>query len=465
MDLISHVRLARRYWFLLLPALLIGAVAAMVVTANTPPSYQASLTLLITGKEESKGNVYSELQAIGLSQQKVQSYANLLMSRRVVGQVLAKDGPGHGVAGVKAEAIPLTSLLRVTVVDGDPARAARLANDLATTFIHTVGEIEHPDRKGRSGVRVTVVDSAQPPAAPISPRPVRNLVVGMLLALIGAYGTLLLRERLDTRIRSLEQLHAVAGAPVLGVIPRERDAERNPLVVRQEGASSRAEAFRALRTNLQFLGVDRRPRALVVTSCLPEEGKTSTATNLAIVFAQAGWRVLLVDADLRRPRVPAYLGIEGAAGLTDVLIGEAALEDVVQPWGEGEPPVAVLPSGQVPANPSELLGSEAMRKLVTRLTAQYDMVIFDSSPLLPVTDAAALSAICDEVLLVCRMGMTRRGHLTRARELLDPVHARTVGTVLNFVPPKADERYGYSAGARYGYESDLSKEPMPAAGG
>jgi capsular exopolysaccharide synthesis family protein len=158
--------------------------------------------------------------------------------------------------------------------------------------------------------------------------------------------------------------------------------------------------------------------------------------------------------------VASYLGIEGAAGLTDVLIGEAELSDVTQMWGEYE--LAVLPSGQIPVNPSELLASQAMRTLVKRLTNQYDLVIIDTSPLLPVTDAAALAAGCDDVLFVTRFGKTRRENVVRAGELLASVNARVVGTVLNFVPPKSAKIYGY--GDDTGYGADVAKQREPLVG-
>lgn len=201
-----------------------------------------------------------------------------------------------------------------------------------------------------------------------------------------------------------------------------------------------------------------------MTSSLPGEGKSSTASNLAIALTQAGWRVILVDADLRRPRIPDYLGIEGGVGLTDVLIERAELSEVIQSWGRDD--LSVLPSGPVPPNPSELLGSQQMLRLLTRLTDEYDMVIIDAPPLLPVTDAAALAAVCDGALLVARFGKSRREHLARAVDLLASVNARLLGSVLNFAPMRGGDAYGYGYGS-YGYgdavpESDgLRERPTP----
>ncbi|GAB3898701.1 hypothetical protein GCM10027612_57390 [Microbispora bryophytorum subsp. camponoti] len=159
------------------------------------------------------------------------------------------------------------------------------------------------------------------------------MALGGLTALFAAVGWVVLRDRLDTTVKTADALQQVSRTSLLGVIGYEREARRKPLITGGSSRSARAESFRSLRTNLQFIGVDRQPKSLVVTSCLPDEGKSSTSVNLAITMAEAGWRVILVDGDLRRPSVPGYLGIEGGTGLTDVLIDKANLADVVQTWG------------------------------------------------------------------------------------------------------------------------------------
>lgn len=459
MELLYYARLLRRNWLFLLLALLAGLATALVVTAKTPPKYVAAISMLVSA-DDKEGGVTAALQAGALSQQRVQSYATLLTSRRVIGQVVGEREVGSLQGAVTAEVVPNTAILRASVSDTDPVRAAGRANALGAAFTALIDHIERPTPKSSPTVRITVVDDAQVPGAPVAPRPALNLTLGALIALLTALGALVLRDRLDTTIKSAEVLQEVAKGSILGVIGYERDARRNPLIVRGSGHSSRAESFRSLRTNLQFIGVDRQPKSLVVTSCLPGEGKSSTSANLAIAMAQAGWRVVLVDADLRRPRIPDYLGIEGGAGLTDVLIEKARLHEVVQTWGR--PGLAVLPSGRIPPNPSELLGSQGMRAVLAQLTQDYDMVIIDAPPLLPVTDAAALGAVCDGALLVVRHGKTRREQVARAEELLSSINARLVGTVLNFAPVKQGAYYGYG----YGYaplEQDTAevKAPMP----
>ncbi|OPG12425.1 polysaccharide biosynthesis tyrosine autokinase [Microbispora sp. GKU 823] len=455
MDLLYYVRLIRRNWLLLLLSLITGVTAALVITANTPPKYVSTISMLVSG-DDREGSISAALQAGALSQQRVQSYATLLTSRRVVGQIAQGADIPSLQESITAESIPSTSLLRATVTDTDPRRAAVRANALGAAFSALVDQLERPSPKSRATVRVSVVDAAEVPKVPVSPKPLLNVALGLLLALFAGIGTLVLRDRLDTTIKALETLQQVSRSAVLGMIGFERDARQHPLIVRSDGRSSRAESYRSLRTNLQFIEVDRQLKSLVVTSCLPAEGKSSTSANLAITMAHAGWRVILIDADLRRPRLATYLGIEGGTGLTDVLIERARLHDVIQTWGQ--PALSVLPSGRIPPNPSELLGSQGMRSVLAQLTEEYDMVIIDAPPLLPVTDAAALSAVCDGALLVVRHGRTRREQVARAEELLSSINARLVGTVLNFVPAKRGDYYEY----RYtGTEQETPKLPEP----
>ncbi|WP_436762427.1 polysaccharide biosynthesis tyrosine autokinase [Streptosporangium sp. V21-05] len=461
MELLYCTRFVRRNWPLILLALFLAAGVATTVTAGMPPRYVATISMLVSGHDR-EGSLSTAYQAGMLSAQRVHSYATLLSSRRVVGQITGKDDVERLQENITAEAVPGTVLLRATVGDPDPRRAATLANALGERFAELIDQIERPTPSSRPIVKVTLVDRAEVPEVPVSPRPMVNLVMALLIALVLVTAFIVARDRLDTTVKSTETLRQASGSSVLGIIGYERDARRHPLIVRNRGRSSRSEAFRTLRTNLQFIGVDRQPKSLVVTSCLPGEGKSSVSANLAIALAQAEWRVILVDGDLRHPTIPHYLGIEGTTGLTDVLIGKVRLNEVIQVWGE--PGMSVLPSGQIPPNPSELLGSDGMREVLARLTETYDMVIIDAPPLLPMADAATLGALCDGALLVTRHGRTRREHMVRATELLASVNARVVGTVLNFVPPKDSTYLGYGYGYGYGYGGRSEVTPTVTSG-
>jgi capsular exopolysaccharide synthesis family protein len=251
-------------------------------------------------------------------------------------------------------------------------------------------------------------------------------------------------------------LRDVVGLPLLGSIQFDNSARKAPLIVGGQLRSLRAEAFRHVRTNLQFVDVDHPIKLFVVTSSIAAEGKSTTATNLAIVFAETGARVLLIEADLRRPRVSDYLGLERAVGLTNVLAGQVAIDEVLQKWGTDG--LTVLPCGSIPPNPSELLGSQNMVDLLSVMRQRFDTIIIDTPPLLPVTDAAVASVLADGVVIVVRHGRTNRAQLAAAVRSLESVDARVLGCVLNMQPAKQTEGRGRYDGYGY-YEDAPAKAP------
>jgi capsular exopolysaccharide synthesis family protein len=263
-------------------------------------------------------------------------------------------------------------------------------------------------------------------------------------------GFAVLRETLDTRIRNEHDVESVTDVSILGGIVFDPKAAERPLIVHVDPRSPRAESFRSLRTNLQFLDVGRADRSFVVTSAVPSEGKSTTAANLAIALADSGASVLLIDADLRRPKMAQYMGIEGGAGLTDVLIGRAEVADVIQPWGRAK--LFVLPAGRIPPNPSELLGSARMMHFIGEFNKNYDVVIYDTPPLLPVTDAAILAKSVGGALVVVSAGRTHKNQLRGAIAALANVEASISGLVLTMLPAKGPDAYGYGRyGSAYGY--------------
>lgn len=347
------------------------------------------------------------------------------------------------------------------VTDPDPARARDIANAVAEQFTHVVSALETPTGSATPLVKATVVKPATRPTTPVSPRPKVNLALGLLIGLAIGIGGAVLRDTLDTTVKSPAEVKELSGAPVLGIVPEDPHAKETPLLVdTTEDKSGRAESYRQIRTNLQFLGVDKATRTLVVTSAIPEEGKTTTACNIAIALVESGLRVILVEADLRRPRLAEYLGIEGAVGITSVLLGQATVADVIQTWGRQR--LQVLPSGPIPPNPSELLGSRQMGTLIATLTTASDIVILDAPPLLPVTDAAVLASRCDGALVVARYGHTKRDQLAAAADALRKVGAAPLGVVLNRAPRKG-VGYGYGYGYASGYTSSNNRLKVPAS--
>jgi non-specific protein-tyrosine kinase len=290
-----------------------------------------------------------------------------------------------------------------------------------------------------------IVTRASVPQSPVEPRPVRTGVLAAGLGLLFGTGLAFLFEYLDDSIKSKEDVDRILpDSPVLGLVPavptwRERD---KPQVVSiSDPGSAAAEAYRGLRTSVQFMALDRPMRTLQVTSPNAGEGKTTTLSNLAIALARAGQRVIVVCCDLRRPRVHEFFWLTNKVGFTSVLLGEVALSSAIQSV-PGEDRVKLLASGPAPPNPSELLGGRRTVELLTALQSESDIVLIDSPPVLPVTDAAVLSSRVDATLMVATAGGTTQKELHRAYELLKQVDAPLIGTVLNGV--SQDASYGYA---------------------
>lgn len=443
MELRDYLRVLRKRWKVvaLLTLLVLGAATAR--TLWTTPTYQSSTQLFVS--TQGGGDTSQLLQGSTFTQQRVKSYADIVTSPRVLDPVIQQLGltitPGDLAKSITAEAPLDTVLINVAVVDKSPEQAQRIADAVGRQFASVIAELEKPEGTRVTPVKVSVVQPADLQTAPVSPRVPRNLALGLVVGLIMGMGVAVLREMLDTTVKGENDVKAVTDAPILGGIAYDPDASKRPLIVQSDPHGPRAEAFRQLRTNLQFVDVANHPRSIVFTSSVPNEGKSTTTVNLVITLAATGSRVVLVEADLRRPRVAAYLGLEDAAGLTSVLIGQAELDDVLQPWGNGK--LDVLASGPIPPNPSELLGSQAMDNLVRELEARYDYVIIDSPPLLPVTDAAVMSRLAGGAVVVVGANRINRDQLKRALEILETVGAQVLGVVMNLVPTKGPDAYSY----------------------
>lgn len=452
MDLRDYLRAIRKRWWLVVGAVTVAVGVAVGVTALTPPRYEASVTFFISTRSTGVSDAY---QGGLFSQQRVKSYVDVLTSNRLAQAIVTKQ-PGLSAevvqAGITGEVVPDTVLLRARVNDGDRARALQLAQVLAVEFPKLVATLETPPKTTTPTVGVAIVAEPRLADGPVSPQPQRNIGLAVALGLIVGVGAAALRESLDNTVRSTEALSGATGAPVLSAIPYDTKADKSPLIIEGSAQSTRAEAMRQLRTNLQFVNVDRPLKSLVVSSALPGEGKSTVVCNLGIAFAETGKRVILVDADLRRPKLAEYLGLEGAVGLTNVLAGQAALGDALQPWGGSG--MWVLPSGYVPPNPSELLSSRNMSDLLTALGRGFDVVIIDTPPLLPVTDAAVMATIADGCVLVSRYAKTTVSQATGAAAALNAVGARLHGCVLNRAPRKGDGAYSY-----YSYTSEEAPNP------
>ena len=452
LDLHRFLKALAGRWPTVVVCLVLGVGAALAATMLSTTVYEARTQLFVATRA---GEGTAELnQGQSFSQARVQSYAEIVTSRQVTVPVVAELGlrttPEELASRITARAPLNTVLIDITVRDTAPRRAARVANAVAERFIAVVERLETPKRvagsqggrrtgEGTSPVSLRVTQEAVTPAGPVSPRPLLNLAAGVLGGLLLGAGVVALRETLDTTVKTVESLGEFTRLPGLGSIPYDRNAPRQP-VITVGGHSRRAEAFRKLRTNLQFSQVDDPPRIIVVTSSVPGEGKTNTAVNLALSLAEAGVSVCLVDADLRRPCVAQAFGLVQDAGLTTVLIGRARIADVMQQAADG---LSVLASGAVPPNPTELLASARMEKALKELAELHEVVIVDTAPLLPVADTLGLASLAQGTLLVVRAARTRRDQVCTALESLERVGVRVLGTVFSMAPAAQGGRYGY----------------------
>ncbi|MFV0634927.1 polysaccharide biosynthesis tyrosine autokinase [Demequina sp.] len=448
MELQDYVLMLRKNWAIVAAATVIGAGLGLISGLIATPTYTATAQVFVSTSAASNA---SELQqGSSFTIQRVKTYTEIARTAAVLEPAIEALGYDVEVSefrgGVSASAPLNTTVLDVTASSEEAQDAADSANAVAESLITVVEDIETADATAGSPVRLSIVQPAEAPEFPTSPKKSLNVALGLLLGLAAGLSFALLRHTLDTRIRTERDLEHLTTVPVLGGIVMDPKSKDRPLILHSDPQNPRAESFRTLRTNLQFLDAGRRHRSFVITSSLPGEGKSTTAANLAIALADAGARVLLVGADLRKPRVAKYMGVEGGIGLTDVLVGRVTLEDATQPWGRTS--LSVLPAGTIPPNPSELLGSTTMSELIEHLQREYDVVLYDAPPLLPVTDAAILARLVGGALVMVASGKTRRPQFEASLDSLENVDAKVSGVVLTMVPEKGPDAYG---SGRYGY--------------
>jgi capsular exopolysaccharide synthesis family protein len=448
MELHDYLRIARKRAWLIVLAMLVCASTALVTSMATTPVYQGTAKLLVVAKTDPNGSTASAYSGALLSQQLVKSFAQILESRSTAEAALRLDPQPFTApqlqAKIHAEPVTDTLLINLSVDDTNPSRAKRLTNSVAHAFIHDV-----PNLQSGSALRVSLVEPALTPSAPVRPKVKLNAALGLVLGLLLGVGLAFLREFLDRSIKAPEELEVAADAPVVGTIPPFK-AARQPIPVAEQPRTAAAEAFRKLRTNFAFLGIDRQSVCCVVTSPSAADGKSTVAANLAIALAQAGQRVALVDADLRKPTLHKLFDLHQRVGTTTVLLDQAGVLDAIQHLGPDLP--AVLASGQLPPNPSELLGSRRMEDLLTELRATYEVIVVDCAPLLPVTDPMVVSRFADGILLIARAGITTRDQAQAAKAACAKAGAKVFGAVLNVTRVTEGDQpayYAYHGGSGY----------------
>ncbi|TFB75824.1 polysaccharide biosynthesis tyrosine autokinase [Cryobacterium glaciale] len=440
MEPIDYLRTITRRWLLIIIVGLLGGAVAWGYAASLPAQYQATNSVFVTSD---RGETTSELlQTSTFTQNLVESYAQLATTPTVLGPVinqLGLDISTQALASRVSAVTPLnTVFINITVTSRSAAQAVDLADAVSDSLATAVENLAPKGPDNLPSITVKTVSPAQLPGSPFAPNTQLIVLTGLLLGL--ALGVLyaLAREVFDTRVSTEKDLDRVSSDPLLGKVGRKKRTDPAGLVMRVMPHSAMAESYRRVRANLEFIDVDSPPRSAVVTSAVTRDGKSTTAINLALAMAERSSRVLLIDADLRRPSIAELCDLEGDVGLTTVLLGDVDPDDAIVRWSDG---LDVLPSGAVPPNPGQLLGSDAMKTLMQRLLQDYDFIVVDSPPLLPATDALGLSHLTDGAIVVARYKSTTRQQLTTTLESLEAVNARILGIVLNQVRERRAEVY------------------------
>jgi len=444
-ELVHYLRLLRRWLWLLVAGVIVGAGAAYGVSQAMTPVYRASTTLLVNQTQTPGVIAYNDVLA---SERLTKTYGQLMRNAPVLDAVVDDLGLQMTSAEladmIHVSVVPDTQLLRLSVENTDSALASQLSNTISRTFI----DLNDEDGIARPG-SVSIVDPAVTPESPVRPRTEFNAILGGLMGLFLACACALIYEYLDDTVKTSDDVEAVAGMATLGGVMRfpKMRSLADTLVVGSGERSPAAEAYRVLRTNLQFGALDAR--TLLVTSANPREGKSTTTANLAAAIAQTGQRVIVVDADLRWPSQHHIFGLSNGVGLTSALLAPSPeVTRFIQPTGlDG---LSVLTSGPLPPNPSELLGSWRMEAVVAALKQAADIVLFDSPPLLAVADASILAGRTDGTIMVIDGAHTRAQVLRRAAQALRRTKTRVVGAVLNLI---SEGSRGYHDYAYYYYRA------------
>ncbi len=442
MDFKQLLHVLRRRWITIVAMLVLATCAVTLINWQMDTKYESKTRIFIGLNLQDAGDATAALyQAIA----RAQSYSDLADSTDLMNLVISdldlQVTPAELADEIEAEVVQDTTLIDVTVHDADPEQAQAIARVHSQRYTEFLSELETPSDSSDTGIVARVTDSASYNGSSVSPRTMLNYAVGLIIGLLIGIAAAIARHTLDRTVSSQEHIHEVTDKPVLASIGYDAAIKKSPLLTDLGSFAPRTEAFRVLRTNMQFLDLDRQPRCLVISSALQGEGKTMASTNLAIALAQTGRRTLLIDGDLRRPRVAGQLGLDAAVGLTTVLVGNTDVKDAIQVHEDSG--LNFLASGAKPPNPTEILQSRVTHDLIRELCDSYDMVIIDGPPLLPVADAAVLSTIADGVILVVHHGKTSRDAVADAIKRLEQVGGRLFGIAVNMIPKRATRGYYY----------------------
>ena len=530
LELRDYLRVIKERFWVLPAAVLVILVVTLVVSFLSTPMYKTSARLLYQ-KNNLEQVVFGAQVFTNTNQDREVQTGAILVKLDPVAQAVKEELDSQlsasallGMVSIKSQTT--SNVVDIIVVGADAAEAAAVANAFADQFVlfrrnadrATVEEarrlvdtelksLSRAELESDRGLKLkekfdnlriieamqnggfTVVQRASVPTGPFSPTPLRDGVIAIVLGLVAGVGLAFLLDYLDKAVKDEKALERALGAPVLTKVPllglRKRDAEVDwsPEAVGFSKRPVLLEAFRTLRSNLEFFAIEKRQSTWLITSSEPQEGKSTTAVNLALSMAISGKRVVVIDADLRRPVIHEYVGVAQAPGLSNLLAGASRLEEALQlvkadeflppgsrrRQGEGRSGlmhrnIYVLASGPIPPNPAELLSSARMGELIKELGAMSDCVLIDAPPALAVSDAATMSRHADGVVVVARLGSTSRDQVHEVREVFERAKARIVGAVAfeaKKSPTYGRKGYGYGYGYGYGQAHTQATGPAP----
>ena len=442
MTIRQFLNVLRTRWRIIAACVLVVLGVGAYTTLTTVPTYQATARVYLSTTKPSSDTQQGGTYVI--TRQDLNTYVEVLSSPSVMGPLRTKLGLGPGAPlNISAAVSDLSNVLDLTATSSSPQLAADIANTAGPVLAAEAKQFSPLLALSGQSVEATSIAPATPPNAPLSPNVRRNLVLALLVGIVAGIGLALIRHMSDTKIRNEDDVRALSDRPILANIPLVKNQDVRVLSVSDDPHSMHAEAIRRLRTNILFVDVTTQGHSFVVTSSNPGEGKTTTTVNLALAMADAGSKVLLIDGDLRNPSVASMIGFEGSAGLTTVLLGRAEPNEVIQQWKDSS--LYILAAGQVPPNPSELLGSEAMSQLFQKLSQEFDFILIDSPPINPVIDAVLLNRLTRGLILVVASERIKRRDLESALTSLATVDVPVAGFALNMAAgsTSAAYRYGY----------------------
>jgi capsular exopolysaccharide synthesis family protein len=494
----------RRKW-VVAAAVVTCALVSIALTATQTSVYSASSQVLVQPRGQ---DGLFESRIVNLNERAIDTEIQVIEGEAVRSRVQENLGLDARPPEANAAAVGQTDVISIAVRDTNPANAAVVADAYAVAYIEVRREqavnellaastevqaaiddlqaqidslvVDDPRRTGlitqlsnfqttldqlrvdaalRTG-GAAVIKTAEVPTEPVEPTPARTATLAAVVGLLIGLGAAFLLDYLDDKVRSEEDLERLTDSPVLAVVPVDPPPDNRPIAI-SEPSHTAVEAYRGLRTNLQFLGLDRAIRVVQLTSSMAGEGKTTTSTNLAVVLAQAGHRVALVDADLRRPRVHEVFGIPQTPGFTDLLLGMDAKGVVNHVEIDGGNRLSVYASGTIPSNPSEMLSGRRVRQLLNEMGGHYDYVIVDSAPVLPVSDSVALAGSVDGLLVVAHAGRVTQPNVAETLERLERIGAPILGLVLN---QASQQSKGYYAYGGYGAPPPSARTMQPQGG-